>query len=173
MFCIRRASFWFLNFATLFRAHGTTYYSLFYGSCHKSQCCGQRERMGSIPGLDPDLAAALHRGVEALDAQQRVVDPILPHSVPRLMSIDKFLQIIYRVTVCLKLHRCRIFWYERFCVLCFEISTPSPLWSTNFKTKQAQSLSCQNILHRCTFRSKLQHNANESLTEPITPRLLV
>ena len=43
---------------------------------------------------------------------------------------------------------------SRFCVLFFEICTtslfsPSPLWSANFKIKQAQNLSCQNILHQC------------------------
>ena len=51
----------------------------------------------------------------------------------------------------------RIFWYKCFFVLCFEICTPfsAPLPSgvQNFKTKHAQNLSYQNILHRCTLNA--------------------
>ena len=49
-----------------------------------------------------------------------------------------------------------------FCVFCFEICTPSPfspspLWSANLKTKQAQNLSHQNIFYRCMWDWYLSH----------------
>ena len=67
-------------------------------------------------------------------------------------------------------HWCRIFWNERFCVLCFEICPPSlfppsPPWSVNFKIKQAQNLSYRNNPYRCAFQSGLA----ETCVTPVSP----
>ena len=44
----------------------------------------------------------------------------------------------------------RYFLLQRFCVLCLEICTPSPLWSANSKIKQAQNLRPNKYFQPCT-----------------------